>query len=354
MIRFGVVGTGWRTEFFLRITQVRPDLFTCVGVVTRDAQRAATWARPFGVKLYESLDEMLQEKPLFVVTSVPRAANPDILKQLAARGIPALSETPPAHEIAEMVELYRLVENGAKIAVAEQYHLQPHHAARIAFIQSGKLGQVTQAQISAAHGYHGTSLIRRYLGIGYEKCTITAHKFTSPIVKSPGRAGLPDTETIVSSDHILAYLNFGDRLGVFDFTGDQYFYFIRGKRILIRGERGEIRDDSAVYLQDHKTPIHVTFRRDETGQQGNMEGLYLRGIQVGEAWVYRNPLAPARLYDDEIAVGECLLKMAEYADGAEPFYPLAEACQDRYLDIKIGESIASGQSVQTETQVWAR
>jgi predicted dehydrogenase len=354
MIRFGVVGTGWRTEFFLRIAQARPDLFKCVGVVTRDAQRAAAWAQPFGIKLYKALDEMLQHKPLFVVTSVPWSANPLILKQLAERSIPALSETPPATTVDEMVELYRLVENGAKIAVAEQYHLQPHHAARIAYIQSGKLGRVAQAQVSAAHGYHGTSLIRRYLGIGYENCTITAQKFTSPIVKSPGRTGLPETESIVPSDQILAYLNFGDKLGVFDFTGDQYFSFIRGKRILIRGERGEIRDDNAVYLQDHQTPIQVTFRRDETGQQGNMEGLYLRGIQAGEEWVYRNPLAPGRLYDDEIAIGVCLLKMAEYADGGEPFYSLAEACQDRYLDIKIGESIASGQPVQTETQIWAQ
>jgi len=69
--------------------------------------------------------------------------------------------------------------------------------------------------------------------------------------------------------------------------------------------------------------------------------------------VYRNPLAPAELSDDEIAVGTCLLRMAEYAGGGPPFYPLAEACQDRYLDIEIQRALDTKATVQTRTQPWA-
>ncbi|MBZ0290156.1 MAG: gfo/Idh/MocA family oxidoreductase, partial [Anaerolineae bacterium] len=90
-----------------------------------------------------------------------------------------------------------------------------------------------------------------------------------------------------------------------------------------------------------------------TGEQGNTEGLFLKGIQVGDEWIYRNPLAPASLHDEDIAVGQCLLKMADYAEGGEPFYSLAEACQDRYLHIMIEHSLASGQAVKTARQSWA-
>ena len=354
MIRFGIVGAGWRSVFYLRIAHACPDRFKVMGVVARNPAKAAGLAERFGVPLYTSVDDLVvSAKPMFVVTSVPWSANPDILRQLAKLGMPALSETPPATTVDEMIELWSLVKQGAKIQVAEQYWLQPHHAARFSFVQSGKMGRISQVQVSVAHGYHGISLIRRFLGIGSENAEITAHSFTSPIVQGPGRDGPPTQEALVDSSQLIAWFNFGDRLGVFDFAGDQYFSYVRGQRLLVRGERGEIINDSAVYLQDFLTPIHVTFTRHSAGPNGNLEGNYLKGIQAGEEWVYRNPLAPGELSDDEIAVGTCLLKMAEYADGGDPFYFLAEACQDRYLDIMMQEALEKGQSVTTETQPWA-
>ncbi len=354
MIRFGVIGTGWRTHFFIRIAAARPDLFELVGIVTRDIEQAREWAKPYDVPFFATVDDLLAQKPLYVITSVPWDVNPGVIHELTARGIPVLSETPPARTIEEMADLYGLVEQGAKIAVAEQYHLQPHHAARIAFTQGGKLGMVSQVQMSVAHGYHGISLMRRLLGIWYEDVTITAHRFNSPIVKSPDRNGPPVQEEIVNSEQAIAYFNFGDKLGVFDFTGDQYFSFIRQPRILVRGERGELINDRVVYLADHATPIHLDFKRHNAGEQSSLEGNYLKGIQIGEDWIYQNPLAPAPLFDDEIAVGDCMIRMADYADGGEPFYSLAEACQDRYLDMMIWEAVDSGQPVTTTPQRWAQ
>ena len=60
--------------------------------------------------------------------------------------------------------------------MAEQYHLHPLHAARIAIANSGKLGEISQVQISECHGYHGISLMRKLLGIGFENASITAQK----------------------------------------------------------------------------------------------------------------------------------------------------------------------------------
>jgi predicted dehydrogenase len=354
MINFGIIGVGWRAEFFFRIAKTCPDLFTISGIVGRTPAKAQAMADRFSVPLYSSVEELVRvSKPAFVVTSLPADVNPGVLKLLASLDMPALSETPPAMSVDEMNDLCSLVKDGAKIQVAEQYFLQPHHAARIAFAHSGKIGRVTQAQISAAHGYHGVSLIRRYLGVGFDNAKVTAMSFKSPIVKGPGRAGPPSKEEIVESEQTIAQLDFGDRLGIFDFTGSQYFACIRDPRILVRGERGEIVNDSAVYLKDFLTPIRVSFLRHSAGEHGNLEGHYLKGIQGGDEWVYRNPAAPGALYDDEIAIADCLIRMARHAEGGESFYSLADACQDRYLDIVIREAIAENRTITTSTQGWA-
>lgn len=355
MITFGVVGVGWRTEFFLRIAQACPDRFAVSGVVGRTPEKTAAVAEKFGLRVFATVEEMVrQDRPDFVVVSTSWESNPVITTQLAHLDMPVLCETPPASTVEEMAALCELTRQGAKIQVAEQYFLQPHHAARRAFIDSGKLGRVSQAQVSVAHGYHGVSLIRKYLGIGFENATVTASVFKSPMIEGPGRGGDPREEKEVEAVQTFAHFDFGDRLGIFDFTGRQYFAHIRDPRVLVRGDRGELFNDTAVYLKDFNTPVRVRFERSSAGEHGNLAGQYLRGIQAGEEWVYRNPVAPARLFDDEIAMADCLIRMADYVRGGEQFYPLEEACQDRYLDIVMEQSQTEGRAIRTETQSWVR
>ena len=107
------------------------------------------------------------------------------------------------------------------------------------------------------------------------------------------------------------------------------------------------------YLADYRTPILFELRREDAGVDGNLEGHYHKGILAGERWVYRNPLAPGRLSDDEIAVGTCLVKMARYVAAGESFYGLAEASQDQYLSLVVDRAVASGDAVATIAQPWA-
>ena len=353
MILFGIIGTGWRSEFFLRVAAACPEKFKVVGIVGRTPDKTRALGERFGVPTFGSAAELVEQgKPQFVVVSVSRGKEAAVMTDLAHLGVPILSETPPGGMLDELYAVWALVENGAKIQVAEQYWAQPHHAARLAFAASGKLGTVTQAQVSVAHGYHGISLIRRFLNVMFEPVTVTAMSFTSPIVEGPGRSGLPANESIIPSKQTFAHFDFGDRLGTFDHTGDQYFSFIRGQRLLVRGERGEIVDATAVYLPDFRTPIHVTFERHSAGLDGNLEGNYLKGIQAGVEWVYRNPLIPAALSDEEIAIGTCLLRMSDFVNEGTPFYSLAEACQDRYLDLLMEQALTSGDAVMSQPQPW--
>jgi predicted dehydrogenase len=354
-ITFAIIGaSGWRAQFFLRIARELPERFGVSGLLVRDAAKGAQLEREWNLPTYRDMDELLRDRPQFVVVSVPWPVAPGLLRELSARGVPVLCETPPAPDLEGLIALHELTKTGARIQVAEQLQFRPLHAARIALAQSGRLGQITQAQVSVAHGYHGINLLRRYLNVDFENATITARSFESPIVEGAGRGGLPQEEKIVSSSQTLAFFDFGDRLGIFDFSSRQYFASIRASRTLVRGDRGEISDSKSRYLLDFRTPIEVEFVRRDAGQEDDLRPLHHEGITLGNEWIYRNPFAPGRLSDDEIAVTTCLQKMGAYVEGGPDFYSLAQASQDHYLSLLMDQAVKSGQPVRTQAQIWTQ
>ncbi len=354
MIRFGIVGAGWRSEFYLRIAKAMPERFEVSGMMVRNAEKRPRFEQRWGVKTFATLDEMLAKtSPSFVVSSVSWAANPEVLTELTERGMPGLSETPPAPDLPRLIEVNKLTAKGGRLQVAEQYHAQPHHAALLKLVEKKVIGRASQAQVSVGHGYHGISLIRRFLGLGYESPKIIGCQFESPIVMAPGKGGPQKKETIKQSQQDFYWLDFGDRLGLLDFTNDQYFGWLRNTRILIRGERGEIVNDRVYYLKDHRTPVELSLVRRTAGTGSNLEGNHLQGYLAGDEWIYENPCAPASLADDEIAIATCLLKMDEYVRTGKEFYPLAEGSQDHYLYLLCQQSVREGRPLQAERQPWA-
>lgn len=353
-ITFGIVGAGWRAEFYFRIARALPDRFRIAGCLARTEAARARINAEWNIRVVETLDELLQEHLDFVVTSVPWAASPPLLIELATRGVPVLAETPPAPDLEGLIQLRKELPKNARIQVAEQYPFQPLHAARLAFARSGKLGEIRQAQISVAHDYHGIALIRRFLDVDYANAAIRAFEFKSPLIAGPDRTGPPSEEKKIESVQVIAHLQFGEKLAVFDFTGEQYRSWIRSHRILIRGERGEINNVEASYLIDFRAPMTIRFERQDAGETGNLEGYYHKGYTAGGDWWYQNPFIPGRLADDEIAVATCLNLMAHYLQTGESFYNLAEASQDHYLGLMIGEAARTGQRLETSSQIWCQ
>ncbi len=352
-IVYGVVGAGWRAEFFLRIAREMPERFEVCGLVTRDEEKGRGIENTWGIKTYKCIDDLLKaENPGFVVVSVAKEAAPSIIAELAGAGVPVLAETPPAPDLEQLIKLNKLVK-GAKIQVAEQYHLQPLHFARIAIANSGKLGEISQVQVSFSHGYHAVSIARKLLRVGFENASINAFEYASPIVAGPGRKGPPEQEKIVSVNREIALLDFGGKLVVYDFTKDQHRSWVRSIRVEARGDRGEISNSEVRYLKDFKTPIEYELKRKNAGEDSNLEGYHLKGILAGEEWIYVNPFIPAKLSDDEIAVASCLEKMNTYVKGGPDFYSLAEASQDHYLGLMVRKAIETKGPVLTKTQPWA-
>ncbi|HWJ86411.1 MAG TPA: Gfo/Idh/MocA family oxidoreductase, partial [Cellulomonas sp.] len=171
-IRFGVVGSGWRAEFFVRMARLLPDTFTCVGVVTRTAGRGAEVERAWGVPTVRAATEL--EAPELVVVATPWPVTPDAIRELVARGVPVLAETPPAPDADGLRALWSDVGSSGLVQVAEHSPYMPSHAARIAAVQAGIIGEPTSVQISSTHLYHAVGLIRRILGVGFEEVAVRA------------------------------------------------------------------------------------------------------------------------------------------------------------------------------------
>ena len=349
---FAIVGTGWRARFYLRVAAALPDRFRAVAIVSRDPGNADPAVRRWDVPVVASLDALAGLRPRFVVAAVPWVATPALLDELVERRLPVLCETPPAPDLDGLEALGRFRAGATPIQVAEQYRFQPMHAARLAVAASGRLGTITQAQVSVAHAYHGIDLLRRFLGAGLEVPAISARHFRAPIVAGPDRSGPPTGERIVTSEQVIAFFDFGARLGVLDFADEQYFSWIRSQRVLVRGERGEINDARVRWLLDAQHPVTVDLVRHDRGRDGNLEGLFHAGITLGDAWVYANPFAPASLDDDELAVASCLAGMAEHLEGGPDVCSLTEAAHDHYLGLWMERAAVLGETVRPGGLSW--
>lgn len=354
-VRFGLIGTGWRSDFFARLARQAPDAFEVAGVVSRRPERAAEVARAWGVPSCAGVDELVATGPEFVIPCVPWSQMGPTTADLVGRGVAVLAETPPAADLAGLRELWAAVGATGLVQVAEQYLFMPAHAARLALTRQGVIGQVTSVQVSSTHLYHAVSMIRGFLDAGRGPVRVHAQSFSAPLANplSPsGWSGSAEPEPLATT---LATLDFGDgRMGLYDFTDNQWWNPLRTRRIVIRGSLGEIVDDHLVRLVDATTAVESHLVRRQAGVDLNLEGLGLQHLSLDGEVLYRNTYPDARFSEDDLAVADLLAATGAWRrDEGPPPYPLAEACADHQISLAIGESIRTGQAVTTTTESWS-
>ncbi|WP_052850259.1 Gfo/Idh/MocA family protein [Streptomyces avicenniae] len=355
-VRFGLVGSGWRTEFFVRLAKALPERLAVTGVVTRTTERAAEIEAAWGVPAHLSAEELVRsgEAPEFVVPSVPWPVTPDATRELVALGVPVLAETPPAPDLAGLRSLWRDTGASGLVQVAEQYTLMPGHAARLALVREGVIGEVTSVQLSSTHLYHAVSLIRHLLGVGFDPATVTAGAFTAPLADPLSPKGWSGDLTPKDATTTIATLDFGGRMGLYDFTDNQWWNPLRARRMVVRGSLGEIADDTVVRMADPRTPVESPLVRRATGVDLNLEGRELRHIAFEGRVVHRNEYTGAGFSEDDLAVVDLLCRTGAWVRGEGPApYPLAEGLQDHLLSLAIEESARTGKPVVTGREEWA-
>ena len=356
MTSIAVIGAGWRAQFFIRLAKMMPEKFELVGVVARREDVRSALNLEFGVQTFSSVSQLLShKKPDFAVSSVSWDANPGIVDELVKAGVHVLSETPPAPTLEALQELWMQVGSSGMVQVAEQYLFLPGHAARLAITESGAIGEIGSVEISSTHGYHAVSIMRGFLKPGFESTTITTRQFEAPLIDPLARAGWNDDLSPKNAKTTISLIDFGSgKSGLYNFVDNQWHNQLRHRRIVVRGSRGELVDDSVIRLTDDPAITTSRIERYQLGYDLNLDGYDTEHLSFDGKVVFKNPFTGLRLMDEEVAIAQLLCRMAEWLDGkAGAPYPLAEACQDHLISLAIDESIATGKNVTTQKQAWA-
>lgn len=314
MIRFAVIGSGWRSLFYVRIARALPDMFELTALLCRGQEKADRIQKEYGIHTTTSEDEVIVSKPDFVVSAVNKSSMSDVVRYWAAKGIPVLSETPAGLDIDTLKAIRQDVENGARIQVAEQYFLYPSIKAVIDECKSGTIGEPVSLTISAMHDYHAASVIRRMLDTGLEDVTVTGKTFSMKVTDTRTRYEVLTEGRVVEKEEKHLIMEYADgKTAFYDFMSDQYRSPIRNRYINLRGTRGEIINDTVYYLD--KDNLAACKKLD-----------------------IKNPYGYAGLSEDEAAITGILLGMKEYVDKGKEVYPMNEALYDAYMGILMCEA----------------
>jgi predicted dehydrogenase len=338
---FAIVGSGWRAEYFWRLGAAL-DGIECVGVVSRRAQELP-------VPVYLSLDEC--PKPDFVVTATPWAVTPSLIEELVERRVGVLAETPPAPDVDGLRRLWHVVGASGLVQVAEQYTRMPAHAARLNLVRAGTIGDPTRVDVSSTHQYHAISLMRTFLGLGRGQVEVCATRTTLPLADPLTRAGWSDPVEVKQATTTIATLDFGGRLGVYDFTDNQWHNQLLMRRLLVRGTTGELRDQDVVRLAGDRTIVRTAIERRQTGYDLDLDGFDTDHITFGSEVLFRNPYQGKRWNDEEIAIATLLEDTAAWLGGGPEPYPLADGIHDHRVALAIDEAVTHG-TAQVDDEPW--
>ena len=353
--RYAVIGSGWRSSVYLRLAHLLPDVFETTAVLTRRPESAERVEREFGVPTHRTVEELLAaDRPDFVVLSVPWPVTPELTRTLVAAGVPVLAETPPAPDLDGMRSLFSDVGASGLVQVAEQYAFMPLHAARLALTREGVIGTPGSVQISSTHLYHVVAMMRAFLGVEREPTAVASRTFTAPLVDPITPQGWTHDLEQKPARTIVSTIDFGgDRMGLYDFTDNQWWNPVRPDHLTVRGSTGEIHDETVVRMVDATTPVTSRIERAATGTGMNYEGLDLTHLSFDGRPVFRNRFAGAALSDDDIGTAELLARTGAWTrqEGPAP-YPLADGMHDHHVGIAIEEAAESGEVVRTGEEPW--
>ncbi len=352
-LSFVIVGSGWRSLFYARIAKRYPEQFTLKYMLCRTQEKADKMAAEHNIPTTISPEECEQANPDFVVIAASKASLYQETKRWAQKGFPVLCETPAANTIEDLKELWNLVQSGAQIQIAEQYHRYPMMAAGLKAIEEGKLHEPYAVSLSMAHDYHGISLIRRMLQphnpISLKLDLLWGEQYSFPITETDSRYGAITDGRIKQADRKMITLRFTNgKMAFYDFSGVQYHSHIRARHVNVQGRDGEWNDTFLRYVDENHMP-HI--EEVKACLHAEYQCLHTEELKKqSENWL------PYILMDneqDEYAIATMMYDMREYIAGVKEAYPMTEALEDAYLYLLMQEAVNNpGCKIKPQPMPW--
>ncbi len=231
---------------------------------------------------------------------------------------------------------------------AEQYLRYPENIARRKVIDQNLIGEPYYIYLSLAHEYHGASLMRHFLEIPSETpYTIQAAQWSFPTAETLSRYESILDGRISMKTRTAAMITFENgKACLYDFDSEQYRSPIRSSHVRIQGVRGEIADDTIIWLNEDNHACREslnTERRIVTTDSTNPNLSRFEeivSIDFRNETLYEPPFGLCGLSQDETALASLLNDMGKYArdEGSAP-YDLKESLQDAEMTLRLKESV---------------
>lgn len=337
-IRFAVIGSGWRSLFYLRIAKALPEIFEITCVKVRNEEKKRFIEKNYGYKVVMSDEEVFELNPDFCVIAVYKKDLASVSRFYLEHGMDVLSETPLSLDLEELEKFKLLIDGGrCKFMTAEQYYLYPKFSALIKILESGIIGRRSYLRIGVCHEYHGFSLSRCILGYNGIFNPIFARRQEYELRQTFSRYERFNDLSMKESNREIAYFETRDgRVLLEDFTPESYRSPIRPISFYVEGEKGCCKDFTFYYLDEknetHVVPLkiesHMVKRNDINPLQNEVE--VIDRIYFEDECVFENKFLQAILSEDEYAITNVLINMKEFIDGAMPSYPFYNS----YMDVK--------------------
>ena len=186
---FGIVGAGWRAEFFVRLARLLSDQLTLVGASVRRSEAAEQLTRRWGVPAFLSPTELVHSRrPDFVISCVPSAANPKVVTALVESGVHVLSETPPAPDLDGLRKLWALVGSPGLVPITTRSLLVTRHGERWALVARAVIQPPSTEPLRSTNKYPPLSVVRGELGMNPAPVLLCALPFPGSILGPVHRA----------------------------------------------------------------------------------------------------------------------------------------------------------------------
>lgn len=359
--RFIIVGSGWRSLYYVRIAKALPDVFEMGAMLCRTEEKVKKIEAEQGIHATTSIEECVAYQPDFVVVAVSKPAIAEVSMEWMERGFTVLSETPAGLDLETLYRLWEVHRQGKKQLVAEQYFRYPICQALEQVRRQGIIGKESYLHISLAHEYHGASLIRMLLhNSRQEPFSVSAKSYRFPTVETLSRYERFQDGHITDKPRTLAAFEFANNtVALYEFDSEQYRSPIRQNYVKLQGIKGEIKDNIVCYLDekyDAQTKrLKISKRKVATKESNpNLQVVEeITEITFDGKRVYTPPFGLCGLSEDETAMAEVMRDAALYARGeAEPVYELADALQDAYMAILLRQAVDTGKTQYSEIQPW--
>ncbi len=297
MLRFAIIGTGYRSEFYARAAKLSKDL-TVLGWLCRNEEKKIKLNEKYGIYTFIDPNELYTMNLDFVVVCVDKAHMNEVSIEYAKKGFNVLMETPCGTNTQEINQFEEAITN-YPIQVAEQYTHTPYIKALIKAVNSNIIGNITTLTLSYAHMYHAISIARSLLKTNSEIKNIYGSSYDTLVTRTVDRYSTFTDGTLINTKLDNLVIEYTDnKILFYNFTSESYRSPIRNRYINIRGTRGEIINDTIYYLDQNNIPKTKKIRYNHTS------------------------------LSDEYAIKDMLLKMKDYINKGIEVYPNKYAIQD--------------------------